>query len=89
MSNHKQINLPLHDISVGGMLQELVRAYLYTGNPSALLGRIADGIRQHVKERGEDMPRFDREALGALQNDIDGDKQHLKELEDKLAELDI
>jgi hypothetical protein len=49
----KQISLPLHDLSVGAVVTELVRAYLYTGNPRealAALKNALDGDQRHLRE---------------------------------------
>jgi len=34
----------------GELLEEVVRAYLHSGNPSALLHHIASGVRTHMAE---------------------------------------
>lgn len=37
-------------VSKGELLEEVVRAYLHSGNPSALLHHIGSGIRTHLAE---------------------------------------
>lgn len=39
--------------SKGEMVEELVRAYLHSGNPSALLHHIGSGIRTHMAEMSD------------------------------------
>lgn len=86
MSRKNEIVLPIANLTIGSLLTEAVRAYLYAGNPSALLTRIVEGVEKHRAELGEHVSRFDHEALEELKNVLDGDQQHLKTLEGQLYE---
>lgn len=43
-------DIVLHQVHKGDLLQEVVRAYLHGANPSAMLGRIVDGMRRCATE---------------------------------------
>lgn len=66
----------------GDMLTEVVRAYLYTGNPSALMGRILKGIqlyRDEVKHADSD---WNRVVYNELEHMLLADRSDLSELEE-------
>ena len=66
MSKNK-ISIDVH--STGDLLTETVRCFLHQGNPSALLSRVAKGIRSFENEGAV---ADDRELAGALAGILEG-----------------
>ncbi len=80
---HRQLRLPLHDISVGTLTTEVTRAYLHTGTPSALLGRIIQGVFQYGEETDSTINVEDKAILRLLKDRLHTLRAELGRAEDE------
>lgn len=66
----------------GSMLTEVVRAYMHTGTPSALITRVMEGVRQYREEVKLGESEADQHVFSHLEHCLLADVADLRALEE-------
>lgn len=81
MDNPKQIRLLPHN--TGDLLSETVRAYLHSANPSALIGRILEGVRARQNAMNLHSTKEDDDLMVRLRDQLTFMHEEWRKLEDE------
>jgi hypothetical protein len=81
----KMIHLDPSSVGVGDLLTEVSRAYLYTGNPSAFVQRILEGVGKYMDISSKSIGVEDQTVINNLYVGLVGLRERLKKVEDILA----
>jgi hypothetical protein len=91
VNNPRNIILQMDHGGQGDLLTEVVRAYLHTGNPSAFISRVMEGVRKYREEVDslEDVGDFGVAHLEHVLLQLRGELKQIEDNEYALSQVEF